>query len=81
MWRSVFMKAGAIIRFPDGTTTVWVVDSAGGTTTARELPVTIERYDGDRAAISHGLSATQSVVVRGNEVLVEGQRVTVREGS
>ena len=76
----VYVPRDAIIRFPDGTTTVWVVDSTGSATTVREIPVTIERYDGDRAAISSGLSATQPVVVRGNEVLVEGQRVTIREG-
>lgn len=79
--RVVRLPRDAIVRFPDGTTTVWVVQSAEGQSTAHETPVTVSRFDDDRVEISAGLSPGQSVVIRGNEVLSEGQRVRMIEPS
>ncbi|MDJ0655464.1 MAG: efflux RND transporter periplasmic adaptor subunit [Xanthomonadales bacterium] len=75
----VYVPRDAIIRFPDGTTTVWIVKEAAGQATAHETEVAISRYEGDRAEIRSGLAADQPVVVRGNEVLSEGQPVRVVE--
>lgn len=69
----------AIIRYPDGTTTVWVVDDSSDAPLAREVTVNIGRYLGDRVEISAGISATDPVVIRGNEVLTQGQTVRLTE--
>lgn len=63
----------AIIRYPDGTTTVWIVTDGK----ARESEVTVDRFVGDIAEISAGVGAGQQVVVRGNEVLTENQSVRI----
>lgn len=69
----------AIIRYPDGTTTVWVVDDSGDAPLAREVTVDVGRYLGDRVEIGAGISATDPVVIRGNEVLTQGQTVRLTE--
>lgn len=69
----------AIIRYPDGTTTVWVVDDSGDAPQAREVSVEIGRYLGDLVEISAGISARDPVVIRGNEGLTQGQTVRLRE--
>ena len=63
----------AIIRYPDGTTTIWAVTDGK----AREREVTVERFVGDTAEISRGVNADLKVVVRGNEVLTENQSVRI----
>lgn len=67
----------ALIRYPDGTTTVWVVDRTGDRPQARELQVAVGGSVGDRIEIVDGLDATQPVIVRGNEVLGAGDPVRV----
>jgi len=67
----------ALIRYPDGTTTVWVVDRASERPQARELEVAVGGSVGDRIEIVEGLDATQAVIVRGNEVLNTGDPVRV----
>lgn len=71
----------AIIRFPDGTTTVWVVTDGPAGPTAHEREVTVEGYEGDRAELRPGLAADARVVIRGNEVLTEGQAVRIVEAA
>lgn len=75
----VVVPRDAIIRFPDGRITVWVVE------TENELPVVRERtvstglaFDGVVQVLS-GLSQGETIVTRGNETLQEGQTVTVLE--
>lgn len=67
----------ALIRYPDGTTTVWVVDERSDRLQARELPVTIGEYVEDQVEILEGLERMQAVIVRGNEVLGNGDPVRV----
>jgi membrane fusion protein, multidrug efflux system len=71
----------ALIRYPDGTTTVWVVEERDGATRADEIEVTVGRSSGDTVEIVSGLDPLRPVVVRGNEVLSRGQAVSVRGGS
>lgn len=75
----VYLHRDAIIRFPDGTTTVWTIENEGGSSVARERVVTVSRYQGDQVEISAGIGPDALVVVRGNELLVEGEAVRVRE--
>ena len=44
---------------------------------ARQREVTVGRVDGNMAVIGAGLEAGQAVVVRGNEVLNDGDAVRV----
>ncbi|MBT8090007.1 MAG: efflux RND transporter periplasmic adaptor subunit [Gammaproteobacteria bacterium] len=76
----VAVPRDAILRFPDGRMTVWVVDNSD------ELPVVHERviragfeFDGV-VEIASGLVDGDVVVVRGNETLQEGQTVSILDG-
>ena len=77
----IVIPRDAILRFPDGRMTVWVVD------TGAELPVVNEQvirigYEFDGVVeITEGLSAGDIIVVRGNETLQDGQGVTILSGS
>jgi membrane fusion protein, multidrug efflux system len=68
----------AIIRYPDGTTTLWVVPA--GSNQARQRQVDVVRNLGDQVELTDELAAGDRVVVRGNEVLSEGETVRIDEG-
>lgn len=74
----VTVSRDAVNRRADGRHTVWVVDDENGTGVAREQPVTLGAAQGERVVISAGLRGGEQVVVRGNEGLRAGQRVTAR---
>lgn len=67
----------ALVRYPDGTTTIWTVEQVDGRPVARQLEVTLLRMVGDRAELAGELDATRKVVVRGNETLREGEVVRI----
>ena len=67
----------AILRFPDGRVTVWVVEQTGELPIVREQVVqTGLEFDG-LVEITGGIAANDVVVTRGNETLQEGQTVTI----
>jgi membrane fusion protein, multidrug efflux system len=68
----------AIIRYPDGTTTLWVVPA--GLNQARQRQVNVVRNLGDQVELGQPLDAGDRVVVRGNEALSEGETVRIVEG-
>lgn len=77
----IAVSRDAILRFPDGRVTVWVIDDRG------DLPVVHERvvrpgfeFDGV-VEVTSGLAAGDLVVVRGNETLQEGQTVLILDGN
>lgn len=77
---AVAIPRDAVLRFPDGRVTVWVVDTGGDTPVVRERTVrTGLEYDG-LVEIRNGLDDGDVVVVRGNEALQEGQTVTILDG-
>ena len=76
----IAVSRDAILRFPDGRITVWVVDTAGDTPVVREQLITVGFEFSGRVEITSGLSVGDLVVVRGNETLQDGQEVTVLEG-
>ncbi len=77
----VAVSRDAILRFPDGRVTVWVVDADGELPVVREQVVrTGFEFDGV-VEVTSGLSAGDLVVVRGNETLQEGQAVSILEGN
>ncbi len=77
----VTVPRDAILRFPDGRVTVWVVDAGGDLPVVREQVVrTGSEFDGV-VEITIGLADGDVVVVRGNEMLQEGQAVSIVDGS
>ena len=70
----------ALLRYPDGSYSVFVVREAAGRSTAEERPVTLGR-GGARVEILEGIEATDQVVVRGNERLRSGQPVRIIDGT
>jgi len=76
---ALLVPRDALIRYPDGTTTLFIVDRNSSPPVARQREVTLGRVDGDRAVILSGLEPGAPVVVRGNETLVDGQPVRIVE--
>lgn len=69
----------AIIRYPDGTTTIWVVETADGREVARQREVELLRVVGEYAELAGELEPGRRVITRGNEVLSEGEPVRIVE--
>lgn len=67
----------ALVRYPDGTTTVWIVPEESNR--ASERAVSVLRYLGQEAELTEALPTDARVVVRGNEVLSEGDTVQLVE--
>ena len=75
---AVVVSRDALLRHPDGRTTVWVVEGNGPTATVQERRVeTGLAFDG-RVAVRSGLEAGTRVVIEGNEALRQGQQVSIR---
>jgi multidrug efflux pump subunit AcrA (membrane-fusion protein) len=78
---AVAISRDAVLRFPDGRVTVWIVDTDGDVPVVRERSVrTGLEFDG-LVEISSGLVGGEVVVVRGNEALQEGQTVSILNGN
>lgn len=78
--RDVAVNRDALIRYPDGRITVWVLkDEEGDKASVTERRVDIGlAFDGLVQVLS-GLKEGEQVVVRGNESLREGQTVRIAE--
>ena len=74
---AVLVPRDALIRYPDGTTTLFIVDRSVSPPVARQRQVVLERLVGDRAVIAEGLEPGVAVVVRGNETLSDGRPVRI----
>jgi RND family efflux transporter MFP subunit len=69
----------ALIRYPDGRTTVWVAEVDSDSYLVNErLVKTGLSFDGV-IEILQGLTAGERVVIRGNESLQQGQQVRIKE--
>lgn len=69
----------ALLRYPDGTHSVFVIEQRGGETIARERRVEVGA-SGEQVEILKGLRAGERIVVRGNESLRDGQAVKIVAG-
>ncbi len=76
--RGVVINRDALIRYPDGRVTIWVVIQEGRQAKVQERRVEIGTGFDGKIAIKKGLSAGSRVVVLGNEALRDGQIVTVK---
>lgn len=75
----VTIPRDALVRYPDGRTTVWVIETGAETTVAERQVRTGQIFDG-RIEVTEGLEAGTRVVTRGNESLDPGQRVRITTG-
>jgi RND family efflux transporter MFP subunit len=75
----VTIPRGAVIRYPDGRTTVWAVADGEEGPVARERQVTLGRSFDGVVHVRDGLSAGTRVVVRGNETLSPGQPIRITD--
>lgn len=76
--RGVVVPRDALIRYPDGRTSVWLAEGSGDTRMVTERRVQTGLAFGGRVEIESGLEAGLPVVVRGNETLQEDQEVRIR---
>jgi RND family efflux transporter MFP subunit len=74
---AVSVPRDALVRSPDGTNSVWVVNENGGVATVSERRVEVGRTLADSVEVRGGLEAGTLVVLRGNEILKEGQQVSI----
>ncbi len=77
--RGVVVSRDAILRYPDGRVTVWTVNPGSNPPTVSERRVTTGTGFDGLVWIRSGLQEGETVVVRGNESLQEGQQVTVQD--
>jgi len=75
--QGVVIPRDAVMRYPDGRTTVWVTESEDGNVTVSERQVDLGRAFDGRVHVRSGLEAGTRIVVRGNESLRPGQKVRV----
>jgi len=75
--QAVSLPRDALVRQPDGSSLVWVVQGEGPEQAVAPRRVQVGRSLGGQVEIRSGLEAGALVVLRGNETLEEGQRVRV----
>jgi len=73
--RDLVVSRDALIRYPDGRITVWVVEGDGETMSVTERRIEIGLAFDGMVQVRSGLKEGDRVVVRGNESLREGQTV------
>lgn len=78
--QALVVPRDALLRYPDGTHSVFVLDEAQGRQTAVERRVRLGR-SGAQVEILEGIRPGDRVVIRGNESLRNGQPVRVTDGS
>jgi len=76
--QDVVISRDAILRYPDGRVTVWVINPGSEPPTVAEKRVTTGHSFDGLITIRSGLQAGDVIVVRGNEALQEGQQVRVQ---
>jgi len=75
--QAVSLPRDALVRQPDGSSLVWVVQDDGTQATVAARQVEVGRSLGGQVEIRTGVEAGALVVLRGNETLEDGQRVRI----
>jgi membrane fusion protein (multidrug efflux system) len=76
--QGVVISRDAILRYPDGRVTVWVINPDSEPPTVSEKRVTTGHSFDGLITIREGVRAGDVIVVRGNEFLQEGQQVLIQ---
>lgn len=79
--QGVVVSRDALVRYPDGRITVWLIDDSDDKPTVAERLVSTGLAFSGRVEITEGLEPGTRIVLQGNEVLEDGQAVRIREGS
>lgn len=74
---SVGVPRDAVVRYPDGSTKVWVIEGEGGAATVKSCGIRTGGTLGETTEVIEGLSGGERIVLRGNESLREGQSVQI----
>ena len=74
---TLLVPRDSVVRSPDGSVKVWIVEQDGDTAIARSQTVKLGDSLNRMVSILEGLKEKAMVVLRGNESLREGQPVTV----
>ncbi len=78
--KGVVVPRDALMRYPDGRVTVWVVKQHSDNTSVSEQQVQTGLSFNGKVTITSGLTPDTIVVVQGNESLRDGQAVSVKRG-
>lgn len=73
--QGIIVSRDALVRYPDGRITVWVLDGNGDEALVKERRIEIGNSFDGVVHVRSGLKEGERVVVRGNESLREGQAV------
>lgn len=76
--QGVVVSRDAILRYPDGRVTVWVINPGSEPPTVTEKHVTTGHSFDGLVTIREGIKAGDVIVVRGNESLQQGQQVRIQ---
>ena len=76
--QGVVVSRDAILRYPDGRVTVWVINPDSEPPTVTEKRVTTGHSFDGLITIREGIKAGDVIVVRGNESLQQGQQVRIQ---
>jgi RND family efflux transporter MFP subunit len=75
----VVISRDALLRYPDGRVTVWVVDTEADPPTVSEVRVTTGHSFDGQITIREGISDGDVIVVQGNESLQQDQQVNIQQ--
>lgn len=73
--KGLVVSRDALVRYPDGRVTVWVMEENGDKSLVKERRIEIGNTTDGLVHVLSGLKAGERVVVRGNESLRDGQTV------
>jgi RND family efflux transporter MFP subunit len=73
--KGIVVSRDALVRYPDGRVTVWVIEENGDKSLVKERRIEIGNAFDGLVHVRSGLKEGERVVVRGNESLREGQMV------
>jgi len=76
--QGVVISRDALLRYPDGRVTVWVLNQDEPQPTVSEQLVKVGHSFNGLVSITEGLQAGDVVVIKGNESLQEGQQVRIQ---
>jgi len=76
--QGIVVPRDALLRYPDGRVTVWVLKQQGNEITVEERQVQTGLSFDSKITITSGLQGGEQVVVQGNEALRDGQAVSVQ---
>jgi len=79
--QGIVVPRDALLRYPDGRITVWVLKQQGNEMMVEERQVQTGLSFDNKITITSGLQGGEQVVVQGNEALRNGQSVNVQPGS